>query len=214
MVQSHIYLPGIYPFINTDKCIHKGAYGGYPRLVQEAFQSEAEAQPDSFIRYIYPSRLNSIRATLASKLNVATDELVLIPNATTGINTVLRNLAFSPGGKIVYFSSVCGAIERTLRYLTESTPVQAFRVEYSYPISDDELVGKLRATLKLEKGVKAVVFDTRASMPGVRMPFEALAGLCREIGVLSVVDGAHGIGHIELKLESWRPDSFVSNYYK
>src|SRR6187402_1454666 len=70
--------------------IFAGAFGSHPRQVQAAlrsFQDEAEAEPDKFIRYTFPERLDQIRARLGRMLNVATDELVLVPNATTAINT-------------------------------------------------------------------------------------------------------------------------------
>jgi len=36
------------------------------------------------------------------------------------------------------------------------------------------------------------------TFPGVRLPWEELVEACQELRVLSLVDGAHGIGHIDL----------------
>jgi selenocysteine lyase/cysteine desulfurase len=44
------------------------------------------------------------------------------------------------------------------------------------------------------KRVRLVMFDTVLTFPGVRMPWERLVEVCREMGVLSLIDGAHGIG--------------------
>ncbi|KAH8817226.1 pyridoxal phosphate-dependent transferase [Xylogone sp. PMI_703] len=198
--------------------LNQGAYGSHPRPVQTAlrsFQDEAEAKPDKFIRYTFPRRLNEIRATLANVLNVATDELVIVPNATTGINTVLRNFTFKPGDKIVYFTTIYGAIEKTLQYLVESTPVQAVEVKISCPISDDDIIRRFRDTLE-EHGssVRIAIFDTIISMPGMRMPFERLSQVCRDFSVLSLIDAAHGIGHIPLNIGSFQPDFLVTNCHK
>ena len=62
--------------------------------------------------------------------------------------------------------------------------------------------------------VKLAIFDTVVSAPGVRLPFEQLTKLCREKGVLSLVDGAHGVGHVKLDLGALDADFFVSNCHK
>lgn len=152
---------------------------------------------------------------LGKSLNAATDELVITPNATTAINAVLRNFNFKDGDKIVYLSPIYGAVSKTLQYLVESTPVQTVELDFTMPILDDDLTERFRAVLK-EHGssVKFAVFDTIVSIPGIKMPYEMLTQICRENGVLSLVDGAHGIGHIPLDLTSFQPDFLITNCHK
>lgn len=141
-----------------------------------------------------------------------------MPNATTGVNTVLRNLVYAPGDVIVYFATIYGACENTVKYLCETTEARAARVEYTYPIEDDELVRRFRDVVRREqeagRRVKVAIFDTVVSMPGLRVPFEALVEACRELGVLSLIDGAHGVGQLDLNLSELDADFFVSNCHK
>ncbi|KAI9718608.1 MAG: hypothetical protein M1812_004059 [Candelaria pacifica] len=196
--------------------LNHGSFGTYPRPIRDTlrdFQDQAEATPDPFIRFEYPRRLAESRRAMASFLNVPVEEVVFVPNATTAINTVLRNLTFNEGDKIAYFSTIYGACEKTVDYITETTPAGSVKVEYTYPVSDDWMVQQFRDLLRAEK-VKVAIFDTVVSVPGLRMPFERLAEACREADVLSIVDAAHGVGHIPLDLRALKADFTVSNAHK
>ncbi|KAL2008627.1 hypothetical protein VTN00DRAFT_6821 [Thermoascus crustaceus] len=201
--------------------LNQGSFGTYPAPVRDAlrkFQDANEARPDAFFRWELPKGLDVSRAAVAKLLHVPTEECVFVKNATTGVNTVLRNLLFKEGDVIVYFATVYGAIEKTIVSLSEMTPVRGLKVEYRYPISDDELVRRFEETVTKAKAdglnVRVAVFDTVVSNPGIRFPFEELVRVCKEQGVLSLIDGAHGIGQIPLDLGKLQPDFFTSNCHK
>jgi selenocysteine lyase/cysteine desulfurase len=198
-----------------------GSFGTYPSTVQieqRRFQEELERSPDVFIRYHQPRYLDEARKAAAKLLNVPKNETVFVPNASTGVNTVLRNLAYVPDDVIVYFATVYPACEKAIESLMETTPVQARRVAYEFPISQEEIVKRFSDVVKQVKAegmnVRVALLDAVVSLPGVRFPFEALVKACREEGILSCVDGAHGIGHIPLDLGILDADFFVSNCHK
>ena len=201
--------------------LNHGSFGTYPKSVREAYhksQDLSEARPDTFIRYDYPKLLDSSRAAIAKFLSVPTREVVFVPNATTGINTVLRSLVFKEKDVIVYVSTIYGACEKTIEYLSEMTPVEGFKVKVDYPMTNSDLIEKFVEGLETVKATgkkaKVALFDTISSLPGIRVPWERLVEICKEQGVLSLVDGAHGVGHIQLNLGRVQPDFFVSNCHK
>ena len=201
--------------------LNHGSFGTYPRAVQSRFrecQDLSEARPDAFVRHDVPKMLDSSRETLARYLNVETDEVVLVPNATNATNVILRSMKFERGDVVVHFSTAYGAVEKTVEYLRETTPLENVPVYLSYPMSDDDVLKSLRTGIqdaKTErKNVRAVLLDTISSMPGVHTPWEQLVQVCKDEGVLSVVDGAHGVGQIPIDLGKVQPDFFVSNLHK
>jgi hypothetical protein len=183
-----------------------------------SFQDASEARPDPFIIYDYPRYLDQSREAMAKLLNTPSSTLVFVPNATTGVNTVLRNLTFQPGDHILMFSTIYGACEKTVQYITETTAAKSVKVAYTYPVEDEWLVEEFRRKVKEveDQGgrVKIAIYDIVVSMPGVRAPFERLTQVCKELGVMSCIDGAHGVGHVELDLGTLDPDFFISNCHK
>jgi selenocysteine lyase/cysteine desulfurase len=186
---------------------------------QNAFQRKCNERPDPFIVYDLPNLIDESRKAVAPLLGVETDEVVFVPNATTGVNTVLRNLKWEKGDVVVHFSTIYGACEKTLSSIKEHEPLETVNIQLEYPIRDAEIVRRLRETVGRTRGegkkVRLAMFDTVLTFPGAKMPWEDLVEACKEMGVLSLIDGAHGIGHIDLRhLEDVGPDFFVSNCHK
>ncbi|KAI0026187.1 aminotransferase family protein-like protein [Xylariomycetidae sp. FL0641] len=211
-----------FDFASTYTPLNHGSFGAYPstvRAYQQALRHEREARPDTFVRFTYPKLLDEARAAVAPLLGAACEEVVFVPNALTGINTILRNLTYEDGDVILHFSTIYGACLKTIQSLEETTPVRGFSIPLLYPVEDSDIVDLFCTAIlviRLQgKRVKLAMFDTILSFPGVRFPWELLVGVCQQHGILSCVDGAHGIGHIDLThLRQVDPDFFVSNCYK
>lgn len=202
--------------------LNHGSFGAFPKAVaeyQRELQLETEARPDTFIRHTYPKLLRAARSAIAPLLGADVDEVVFIPNATTGINTVLRNIDFKEGDVVIHFSTIYGACLKTLQSVAEGVGITLYNVNLTYPIEDIEILDKFEHVVRSVRAsghsVKMAMFETVLTFPGVRFPWEALVRSCRKFGILSFIDGAHGIGHIDLThLGSLEPDFMISNCYK
>ncbi|KAL9611768.1 MAG: hypothetical protein Q9167_003618 [Letrouitia subvulpina] len=215
LMRSHFLFHSSYTPLNH------GSFGAYPASVRDRLrqvQDLVEARPDLFFRYSFPKLLDASRGAIAKLLGVEVDDCVFVPNATTAVNTVLRSLVFERGDVIVYFSTLYGACGKTVQYIKETTPAESACVDLQYPIGDDEVVDRFQKTVhglkKNGQTPKIAIFDTVSSLPGVRMPWERLVDICHKEGVLSMIDGAHGAGHLEMRLGKVQPDFFATNLHK
>ncbi|KAK4506144.1 hypothetical protein PRZ48_004109 [Zasmidium cellare] len=201
--------------------LNHGSFGTFPKEITSTLrhhQDACEARPDHFIRYEYKRLNDECRSAIAQLINAPVDTCVFVPNATTGINTILRNLVYEPGDVIIYFATIYGSCHKTIQYLTETTPLEAAKVEYTYPCSDAALLASFEKVITSIKAAGkrpvAAMFDTIVSMPGVRVPFEALTAICRQNNIYSILDAAHCVGQIPIDLTTLDPDFFVSNCHK
>ncbi|KAI0114369.1 pyridoxal phosphate-dependent transferase [Nemania sp. FL0031] len=205
--------------------LNHGSFGAAPRDIRKHMrhhQDLCEAMPDSYIRYEYPGILDKSRAAMAKLVNAPTDTIVFVSNATTGVNVVLRNLEWNDDGKdeIIYFSTVYGGCAKIIDYIVDTSlgKVSSRPINISYPCEDEDIVQAFHATLesitRAGKRAKVCLFDVVSSLPGVYFPFEAITKACRDAGVLSLVDGAQGVGMVNIDLQKIDPDFFVSNCHK
>lgn len=205
--------------------LNQGSFGTIPRAVQakqREYQDRAEARPDPFIRYEYPRLLDESRVAVAKVLRAPTETVVFVSNATVAVNTVFKNLVWNEDGKdeILYFSTIYGGCAKTIDFAVDSSRglVSSREIGLAYPIEDDEVLSRFRAAVQASKdaGKRPLIalYDVVSSIPGVRFPFEAMTEACRELGVMSLVDGAQGVGLVDLDLGKLDPDFFLTNCHK
>lgn len=87
------------------------------------------------------------------------------------------------------------------------------------PLPDDVIVDAVvgaarRINASGTERVRLAVVDTVVSMPGFRVPFETLVAALKAEGALVLVDGAHGIGHVDIDIAKLDPDFLVTNLHK
>src|SRR3989304_5737554 len=84
--------------------LNRGSFGACPAPVldrQRELVDELEAGPVAFLDTTFEDRLDAARWAVAEFLNADPEDLVFVPNATTGVSAVLRSLRFEPGDEIL-----------------------------------------------------------------------------------------------------------------
>ena len=81
-----------------------GTFGSCPRPIlelQTRLREQLERQPLHFLDDELEERLDTARAGLARFLGAQPLDVAFVPNATTGVNTVLRSIELRPGDEIL-----------------------------------------------------------------------------------------------------------------
>ncbi|KAI9199327.1 pyridoxal phosphate-dependent transferase [Polychytrium aggregatum] len=221
----------------ASECIptNNGSFGTTPAYVLEQrikLLHLMEENPDRWFELIVRKKLQESLAQVAPLLNVSAADLAFVNNATSGANAVLRSAptllaakghssSVLPNGRkrsLLRLSTVYGGVRPVVQYVADTVGFNVIDVPVEYPISDDDLVGRVEQAILDEQRLGGSVFaaslDAITSVPGVIVPFGRLCALCRKYDVLSVVDGAHAIGQIELDLAATEPDFFFTNLHK
>jgi isopenicillin-N epimerase len=201
---------------DTVAFLNNGSFGATPRVVlaaQERWRQTMERQPVRFMGRLLPPALAQARATLATFLGADPAGLGLVENATAGVNSVLRALAFAPGDEIVATALGYPAVLNAARYVAERSGARLVSVALDLPIRDPEAIrGAVAAALSPR--TKLAILDHVTSASACVMPITAMIADCRRAGVPVLVDGAHAPGMLPLALEALGADWYTGNCHK
>ncbi len=196
--------------------LNHGSFGACPRPVFDEYQRwqrELERQPVEFLGRRFDGLLRAAREPLAQYVNCDPDELVYVPNATNGLNIVARSLALQPGDEILSTDHEYGALERTWTFLAEKTGAVYRRQPIPVPVTTaDEFIERFWSGVTPRT---RVIFLSHLTSPtALIFPVQELCRRAREVGILSIVDGAHTVGQIPLDLTALGADFYSSNCHK
>ncbi|PHH68882.1 hypothetical protein CDD82_203 [Ophiocordyceps australis] len=205
--------------------LNHGSFGSIPIAIRDKlreYQDQAEARPDGFIRYEFPRLLDESREAVARLIKAPVDSVVFVSNATEGLNTVFRNMVWAEDGRdvIISFSTIYEACGKMIDYIVDyyGGRVTHDEIRLEYPVDDEAVLQAFRDAVgsieRQGKRARACLFDVVSSRPGVVFPWEAMVAECKTLGVMSIVDGAQGIGMTALDMTAADADVFVSNCHK
>ena len=213
----------LFTFENGWTNMNQGSYGAPPRAVQAAqreWSTMMEGNPEVFTRFAQYGAIDKVRAAVAAYVGADVDDVVLVDNASHGMNAVLRSLAERLGrdALVLDLNTVYGMVRNTLAY-TEATfgqrVVTANLTSLGGVVSDDGVVEIVRRALEAAGGaIKLVSVSHITSTPALVLPVARLSALAHAHGALIVVDGAHVMGQIPLDVPSIGCDYYVSNGHK
>ena len=195
--------------------LNHGSFGACPRPVFEryqAWQRELERRPVEFLARRLPELLDGVRTRLAAYVGARPDDLVLVPNATSGINAVARSLRLEPGDEIVATDHEYGACELLWRYVCARAGARYVCAELPLPFDSAAAADALLA--RLTERTRAVFLSHMTSPTALVLPVAVIARRAREAGVLTIVDGAHGPGHLPVDAEALGVDVYAGNCHK
>ncbi len=191
--------------------LNHGSFGACPVAVFEEYQAlqrELEAGPTDFFtrkvaRWFWggaeqPGRLAEARGRLAAFVGARAEDLVFVPNATSGLNAVIRSLTLAPGDEILTTGHEYGAITRTWEFVGANLVM----------CKPDELAARIGPR------TQAVFVSHITSPTALLFPVEEICSAAREAGALSIMDGAHAPGQIPLDLGALGADIYAGNCHK
>jgi isopenicillin-N epimerase len=196
--------------------LNHGSFGACPLPVLEAQQrlrQQMEAQPLRFFVREFEELLDAAKRELGEFVGADAAELVFVPNATTGVNAVLRSLTFHPGDELLTTDHEYNACRNVLNYVAERTGATVVVAKVPFPIASPQEVIEAVIPCVTPK-TKLALLDHITSQTGLILPISTLTRELAMRGVDTLIDGAHAPGMIPLNLQECGATYYTGNCHK
>lgn len=195
--------------------LNHGSFGACPAPVLQAlqhWQRETERNPVALLGRRSAELLRAARGALAGALGAETEDLVFMPNATTGVNTVARSLSLQAGDEVLATDHEYGACDAAWRFICDKVGAHYRRVEIPLPFEPEAWAQRL---LDASTPRTRLIFASHiTSTTALIFPVQDLCHRARERGFATLIDGAHAPGQIDLDLQALGADFYAGNCHK
>ncbi|WP_298910422.1 aminotransferase class V-fold PLP-dependent enzyme [uncultured Nostoc sp.] len=196
--------------------LNHGSFGACPKqvlAVQQRLRSQLEQEPLRFFGREWEPLLDDARSKLAAFVGADVQDLVFVPNATTGVNSVLRSLTFSSEDEILTTNHEYNACRNALDFVASRTGARVVVAKIPFPIDSPQQV--VAAVIeRVTPKTRLALLDHVTSQTGLIFPIQELVKELRQRGVNTLVDGAHAPGMIPLNLEEIGATYYTGNCHK
>ena len=193
-----------------------GAFGACLKAileVQRGWRDKIEEHPVRFLARDLEDLLDWSRSEIGAFVGADADDLALMPNATAGINTVLRSLHFEKSDELLATDHAHNSCLNAVRFAAAQSSAKVVLARIPFPIeSPDEAFDAIMGAVT--PNTKLAVLDHVTSPTALVLPIERLVAALAEKGVDVLGDGAHGPGMLPVKLKEFGPAYYVGTAHR
>ena len=196
--------------------LNHGSFGACPKPIFENYQYwqlELEKEPVQFIQKNSAQYLKTSKDALANYIGCSSDDFFYTTNPTVAVNTVLRSLNLEEGDEVLTTNHEYGAMDRTWSYFSKKKGIKYIRQNISLPIlSKEQILNEFWSGYTSK--TKIIFISHISSVTALVFPVKEICEKARELGLITIIDGAHVPGQLDLNIQQLNPDFYTGALHK
>ena len=199
-------------FINLES----GYFSPSPESVKDYwinYVNEINESPSYYMRTKQTKMREKVRETLASYSGVSSEEICLTRNTTESMNIIIQGLKIGREDEILRtnleYPNIIQALDmRERRY---GTKIRVVDVPI-HPVDQNEIVDKVISAV--DKRTKILLISHMVFLNGQVFPVKEVCAKAKEMGLYTIVDGAHSFSHVDMDISDIGCDFYASSLHK
>ncbi|QDU57243.1 aminotransferase class V-fold PLP-dependent enzyme [Aeoliella mucimassa] len=196
--------------------LNHGSFGACPRPVFEEYQHwqrKLETQPVKFLARDLPELLADARSQVANYLGAQPTEIVFVPNPTFAANTIARCLDLGEGDEVLITDHEYGACRFAFQFAGSKKGFRVVEQAIPLPVESDQAVADTFWQGVTDR-TKLIFISHITSATALTLPIPEICQRAREAGILTMIDGAHAPGQIDVDLGQLGADFYTATCHK
>ena len=196
--------------------LNHGSFGATPKHVlakQDEFRAQMEREPVRFMVRELEPLLDDSRQALGAFIGADPAGIAFVPNATAGVNAVLRSLDLDEHDELLVTTQEYNACRNTLEYVAGLAGAKVVVADLPFPVTTAaDIVERILA--RVTDRTRLLLIDHVTSQTAMILPIEQIVAAMTKRGVDTLVDGAHAPGMIPLDIRSIGAAYYTGNLHK
>ncbi len=204
--------------------LNHGSFGACPREVFDDFQNWQrilEKNPiDYFTRQLEglfarqaSGPLEDARSELAKFVHADTGGMIFTPNVTVALNAIANSIQLQTNDEVLTTDHEYGTILATWTRKCEQSGARINQVAIDLPVTtQSDFVDYFWKQVTPQ--TKVILMSHITSATALVLPVREICSRARQAGIITVIDGAHAVGQIELNIKDIDADFYTSNCHK
>lgn len=173
-----------------------------------------------FARLQVSDTYRGLRETVAAFLNVGVDEIALTRGATETLQALIGGYnKLKRGDTILYADLDYSEMKTAMRWLEERRGAKPVKITFPEPTADkplteNDIVAFYERALSVNPGTKLLLLTHLNNLTGLIIPVAKIAKMAKDRGVDVILDAAHSVGQVDLKLKDLGCDFIGVNLHK